>query len=86
MFRHEDKKDENTDDEECDDDEESESEIETIEDIKPILDKFKKAVENFEELLQICSLKCKQCDFEAKDVNGLNMHVKAKHPSVNKGQ
>ena len=68
MFKHEnmkDDEDENSDDEECDDDEGSESETETNEDIKPILEQFKKAVENFEELLQKCSLKCKQCDFEA---------------------
>ena len=89
MFRHEEKKgddNENTDDEDRDDEEDSEHEIESIEDIKPMLNKFKKAVENFEELLQKCSLKCKECEFEAKDVNGLNMHEKAKHKNVNKGQ
>ena len=37
----------------------TENQMETIEDIKPFLDKFKKAVEDFEELLQKCSLKCK---------------------------
>ena len=47
--------------------------------IKPVLEKFKQAVENFEELLGKFSLKCKSCEFEAKDLNGLAMHMKAKH-------
>ena len=46
--------------------------------IKPVLEKFKKAVDNFEELLDKYSLKCKECEFEAKDANGLSMHIKAK--------
>ena len=47
--------------------------------IKPVLEKFKKAVGNFEELLGKYSLKCNNCEFEAKDINGLTMHKKAKH-------
>ena len=50
-----------------------------IEKIKPVLEKFKQAVDNFEELLEKCSLKCKDCEFEARDLNGLKMHMKAKH-------
>ena len=37
------------------------------------------AVDDFEELLEKYSLKCKDCDFEARDFNGLKMHMKAKH-------
>ena len=34
--------------------------------IKPVLEeKFKKAVDNFEELMENYSLKCKDCEFEA---------------------
>ena len=47
--------------------------------IRPLLEKFKQAVDNFEELLGKHSLKCKDCEFEAKDFNGLKMHMKAKH-------
>ena len=50
-----------------------------IESIKPVLEKFKEAVENFEQLLGKYSLKCKYCEFEARDLNGLTMHNKAKH-------
>ena len=50
-------------------------------DIKPALEKFKQAVENFEKLLGKHSLKCKKCEFEARDLNGLTMHIKAKHKS-----
>ena len=50
-----------------------------IEEIKPALEKCKQAVENFEQMLEQYSLKCKQCEFEAKDFNGLTMHIKAKH-------
>ena len=52
-----------------------------LEDMKPALEKFKQAVDNFEELLGNHSLKCKKCEFEAKDLNGLNMHIKAKYKS-----
>ena len=50
-----------------------------FEEIKPALEKFKQADDNFEQLLGKHNLKCKQCEFEAKDMNGLNMHMKAKH-------
>ena len=50
-----------------------------LENIKPVLEKFKQAVDNFELLLNKYSLKCKNCEFEAKDMNGLTMHMKAKH-------
>ena len=51
--------------------------------LKPILNKFKEAVEKFDTMLQKCSLKCKHCEFEAKDQNGLGMHMKAKHKNLN---
>ena len=74
MFQHED----------CNNVESSDDDVDVndginFEDIKPALDKFKQAVDNFEQLLGKHSLKCKQCEFEAKDLNGLNMHMKAKH-------
>ena len=46
-----------------------------------MLEKVKKAVEKCDTLLDQCSFKCKICDFEAKDRNGLVMHTKAKHPT-----
>ena len=71
----------NCESEEDSDDEDEKIEINdaNIEKIKPVLEKFKKAVDDFEELLGKYSLKCKDCDFEAKDANGLRMHLKAKH-------
>ena len=81
MFRHEE-----SDIVECESEEDSDDEDEKIEindanikKIKPVLEKFRKAVDDFEELLGKYSLKCKDCDFEAKDANGLRMHLKAKH-------
>ena len=85
MFRHEndiEEEDESDDDEDDDDDGDDDVdgvEAVDIEKIKPVLDNFKKAVDNFEELLGKYSLKCKNCEFEAKDLNGLTMHMKAKH-------
>ena len=42
-------------------------------DVKPALEKFKQAVENFEELSG------KKCEVEARDLNGLTMRIKATH-------
>ena len=76
---------ENDDDAISDDDydEDDDDQIEignvNLEHIKPVLDKFKEAVENFEKLLGQYSLKCKDCEFEGKDLNGLTMHIKAEH-------
>lgn len=47
--------------------------------LKPIIEKVNKALERFDSLLQKSVLKCKVCDFEAKNKNGLNMHLKSKH-------
>ena len=86
MYKHDMKEEENEDDAESDNEDDGALENICVEDIRPVLEKFKKTVENFEVILQKCSVKCKQCDFEAKDSNGLNMHVKAKHQNENKSQ
>ena len=39
----------------------------------------KKTVDYFEELLGKYSLKNQDCDFEAKNFNGLKIHMKEKH-------
>ena len=85
MFQHEESVDEECDtgaessDGDDDDDVGVVNDSINFEEIKPALEKFKQAVDNFEQLLGKHSLKCKQCEFEAKDLNGLNMHMKAKH-------
>ena len=75
MYRHE-----NIDDESENEEEES-SDEEASEKLKPSLEKVQKSIDKVTALLaQVCpDFKCQQCDFEAKNVNGLNMHVKAKH-------
>ena len=83
MFQHVESRDiENVSDDDSEDGDSEESfnlhDI-NLERIKPVLDKFKQAVDNFELLLNKYSLKCKNCEFEAKDMNGLTMHMKAKH-------
>ena len=82
MFRHGeaiDEEDENDEESDDSDDQKFISDGVDVEKIKPLMEKFKKAVDNFEELLGKYSLKCKNCEFEAKDFNGLTMHMKAKH-------
>ena len=87
MFRHEERNyDEESDEEESDDESVSEgnsNDKESVNALIPVLEKVKAALEKFDDLLQKCSLKCKQCDFEAKDKNGLVMHMKSKHKNVN---
>ena len=61
------------------DEEDVENDTESVSEMIPILEKFKKTVDKFDILLQKCSSKCKLCDFETKDSNGLIMHMKAKH-------
>ena len=82
MYKHEESVEEECDNDEDssdDDDDIADNESINVEEIKPALEKFKQAVETFEELLGNYSLKCKKCEFEAKDLNGLTMHIKAKH-------
>ena len=52
-----------------------------IKDLEPILRKVEEAIEKVNELPKKKSdnLTCDECEFEAKNVNGLNMHKKAKH-------
>ena len=82
MFRHGeavDEEDENDEESDDSDDQKFISDGVDVEKIKPLLEKFKKLVDNFEKLLGRCSLKCKLCEFEAKDFTGLTMLMKAKH-------
>ena len=51
----------------------------SVDKLMPILEKVQEAVEKFDLLLKKNSLICKEFDFEARNQNGLNMHVKAKH-------
>ena len=52
-----------------------------IQDIEPCLLKVEEAMKKVQVLLLPTSqLKCNICEFEAKNMNGLKMHKKAKHP------
>ena len=63
MFGHEDNDAVNiADEDESDSDEEDEEEYENVYALKPILNKFKEAVEKFDTMLQKCSLKCKHSE------------------------
>ena len=77
MFKHEECDD--GDDSENENDSEEDEDEESVENLKPVLKKIQEAVEKFDVLLKKCSLRCDQCEFEAKNQNGLNMHVKSKH-------
>ena len=87
MFQHEDK--EESDDEEDaeseDDDEHEENDVD-ITDLEPSLKKVAEALEKVTDLLrkQTSPLKCNFCDFEAKNQNGLTMHMKSKHGDKSK--
>ena len=62
------------------DTENSESEnIFNVEDLEPSLKKVEDAMNKVEQLILTSKLKCDKCDFSAKNINGLNMHKKAKH-------
>ena len=47
-----------------------------VQKLMPVFEKVKLAVENGHTLIEKCSFKCKHCDFEAKDNNKLNMHIR----------
>ena len=52
-----------------------------IQDLEPCLVKVEEAMKKVQVLLLPTSqLKCNICEFEAKNINGLKMHKKAKHP------
>ena len=78
MYRHDDAKEE-SDDEDESESSDDEEEDESLEELKPVLKKIQEAVDKFEVMLKKCSLKCDDCDFEARNQNGLSMHIKAKH-------
>ena len=50
-----------------------------LSEIEPVLLKVESAMEKVNELLKSSKLKCDKCDFTARNQNGLNMHIKAKH-------
>ena len=75
MFKHDESE---SDSDDSEDEIDKEDEV-TVEDLRPILTKVQEAVENFYGMLKKCSLRCNQCECEAKNQNGLNMHVKSKH-------
>ena len=71
-------KDESDDEDDVD---KNDDNIITINDIEPCLKKVEEAMDKVNVLLQkqTSILKCDTCDFEARNVNGLTMHKKAKH-------
>ena len=81
MFQHGDKDETDEEDSEEDSTEDDESEEESTSDLEPSLEKVKKSIEKVSALLELAcpNVKCQLCEFEAKNQNGLNMHVKAKH-------
>ena len=50
-----------------------------LSDIEPVLAKVEIAMKKANDLLKGAKLNCENCDFVAKNQNGLNMHKKAKH-------
>ena len=76
MYIHDVEDDEDDSDSDADDDDEI-----SVDTLQPQLEKLKEAVEKFDTLLkkEKNNLKCKQCEFEARNQNGMTMHVKAKH-------
>ena len=78
----EDEPDDENDDEndDVDDTKNSESDyVFNVEDLEPSLKKVEDAMSKVEQLILTSKLKCDKCDFSAKNINGLNMHKKAKH-------
>ena len=93
MFQHEESDDDDEEDDgdesENDDDDDDDSQdvenIVNIEDLEPSLKKVEEAMEKVKKAIQqqTSILKCDQCEFEAKNGNGLTMHKKAKHADKN---
>jgi len=93
MFQHEDdeeSEDEDNNQDEDNDDEEDvnesidEENVISIDDIEPSMRKVEEAMEKVNQLLKQQKLKCDVCEFQAKNMNGLNMHNKAKHTDNSK--
>ena len=91
MFQHEksEEKDDddgdNSDDDDSEDDDDNEQNDEEslvkIRDLEPSIKKVEEAMKKVNVLLQkqTSALKCDDCEFEARNTNGLTMHKKAKH-------
>ena len=81
-----DEPDEEDDERDVDRNDNDEENIITINDIEPSLKKVEEAMDKVNILLQkqTFALKCDTCDFEARNVNGLTMHKKAKHTDNSK--
>ena len=88
MYKHDDGDEDGVEDEESDDEDDDDDEDEEINDnedkvdeLKPSLEKVRAALVKVDLLLKKVapSLKCDQCDFIAKNENGLTMHKKSKH-------
>ena len=89
MFSHDERdvsdteEEEESDDENDDDQNDDDAKIFKIQDIEPCLQKVEEAMDKVQQLLQQDKnpkIRCDKCEFEAKNLNGLNMHKKAKHP------
>ena len=91
MFQHEksEEKDDddgdNSDDDDSEDDDDDEQNDEEslvkIRDLEPSIKKVEEAMKKVSVLLQkqTSALKCDDCEFEARNTNGLTMHKRAKH-------
>ena len=94
MFKHEEhfQDDGETEDEDSEDDEDDSDKnydnsenydpnLVQITDLEPSIRKVEEAMAKVNDLLNNKSdkLKCDKCDFEARNANGLNMHIKAKY-------
>ena len=76
--------DDDEDDEDDEDDNQNEESLIKIEDLEPSLKKVEEAMEKVKMMIekQTSILKCDQCEFEARNGNGLTMHKKAKHTAT----
>ena len=83
MFKHENHFHDTEENTEEDNEEEAENDencdIVRISEIEPVILRVESSMKKVSELLKVSRLKCDKCDFIAKNQNGLNMHIKAKH-------
>ena len=81
MFVHENRDVSDSEESDSDENEDEDENVIQIQDLEPCLAKVEEAMKKVQVLLLPPSkLKCNKCEFEAKNSNGLNMHMKAKHP------
>ena len=76
MYSHDEN--DNEDNEDDEDGEDSDSSIIDLGKVRPVLEKVRQSVEKCDILMDQCSVKCKFCEFLAKDKNG---HIKARDPT-----